>query len=82
MKSFMILGAIVGFLIGAGFSLLQNCPWSTALWRACIGALAAGILVRWWSLIWLQGLQAAVEHRRHARPSTPSPVKNKTAVKI
>lgn len=79
MKSFMILGAIVGFLIGAGFSLLENCPWSTALWRACIGALAAAVLARWWSRIWLQGLQSAIENR-HARPSTVGDIK--PAIKI
>jgi hypothetical protein len=70
MKSFMILGANVGFLIGAGFSLMENCPWPTALWRACIAALAAAVLARWWSRIWLQGLHSAIEKRRHARPAT------------
>jgi len=80
MKSFMILGAIVGFLIGAGFSLLENCPPSTALWRACIGALAAAVLARWWSNIWLQGLHSAKEKRRHAPPA--SVVDSKPAIKI
>jgi hypothetical protein len=75
MKSFMILGAIVGFLIGAGFSLLENCPWPTALWRAGIGALAAAVLVRWWSRIWLQGLQSAIEQRRHASPPKGTDIK-------
>jgi hypothetical protein len=80
MKSFMILGAIVGFLIGAGFSLLENCPSPTALWRACIGALVAAILARWWSNIWLQGLQSANEKRRHAPPT--SVVNSKPVIKI
>jgi hypothetical protein len=70
MKSFMILGAIVGFLIGAGFSLLENCPWPTALWRAGIVALATAVLTRWWSRIWLQGLQSAIEQRRRGGPPT------------
>ena len=80
MKSFMILGAIVGFLIGAGFSLLESCPWPTALWRACIGALATAVLARWWSRIWLQGLQNAIDNRRHTRPATI--VDSKPAIKI
>ena len=80
MKSFMILGAIVGFLIGAGFSLLQSCPWPTALWRACIGALAAAVLARWWSRIWLESLQSAIEKRRRARPATVGDTKPATKI--
>jgi hypothetical protein len=79
MKSFMILGAIVGFLIGAGFSLMESCPWSTALWRACIGSFAAAVLARWWSRIWLQGLQNAIENRRHIQPST---INTKPGIKL
>lgn len=67
-------------MIGAGFSLLENCPWPTALWRACIGALAAAILARWWSGIWLQSLQNAIENRRHARPA--SVIETKPTIKI
>lgn len=68
MKSFMILGAVVGFLIGAGFSLANNSSWPTAFWRASAAALAVAILTRWWSRVWLQNLQDAVlKHRRGAR---------------
>ncbi len=35
----MIFGAIVGFIIGGGFSVADDCSWSTALWRACMAAL-------------------------------------------
>jgi hypothetical protein len=80
MKSFMILGSIIGFLVGAGFSLANECPWPTALWRASVAALVIAILTRWWSRIWLQGLQEAMEQRRHAR-STP-PVNPKPTAKI
>jgi hypothetical protein len=69
MKPLMILGSLVGFVIGAGFSLAGNCPWSTVLWRACVGALLGGMLARWWSRVWLEGLQSAVENRRHPRPT-------------
>jgi len=68
MKSFMILGSLVGFLIGAGFSLAAGSPWSTALWRAPVAALAVAVMARWWGRIWLQGLHEAIEQRRHARP--------------
>ena len=67
MKSFMILGSVIGFLIGAGFSLASDCPWSTALWRASAAALMVAMLARWWGRVWLQGLQEAIEQRRHLR---------------
>jgi hypothetical protein len=80
MKSFMILGAIAGFLIGAGCSLAGDCPWNTVLWRAPVAALAVALLARWWGRVWFQGLQEAVEQRRYAR-STP-PVNTKPTAKI
>ena len=80
MKSFMILGSVIGFLIGAGFSLAAGCPWPTALWRASIAALMVALLARWWGRIWWSGLREAIEQRRHARSITP--VNPKPAAKI
>ena len=79
MKSFMILGSIIGFLIGAGFSLADDCPWPTALWRACAAALVAAVIARWWSNILFQNLRAAIKQRRYAQMNPP--VKNKPVVK-
>jgi hypothetical protein len=80
MKSFMILGSVVGFLIGAGFSLAGGCPCSIALWRASVAALMGALLARWWGRIWFQGLREAIEQRRHPRPI--SPVNPKPGAKI
>ena len=78
MKPLMILGSLVGFVIGAGCSLAENCPWPIVLWRACVGALLAGILARWWGGIWLEGLQSAIENRRHPRPTLNAETKVKS----
>lgn len=67
MKSLMILGAVVGFLIGSAFGLSGQTPWPTALWRASAAALAAAILTRWWSSVWIQGLQESLEQQRKSR---------------
>jgi uncharacterized membrane protein YjjB (DUF3815 family) len=75
MKPLMILGSLVGFVTGAGFSLAGNCPWPTVFWRACVGALLVGVLARWWSRIWLDGLQSAIENQRNPRPTPKSETK-------
>jgi hypothetical protein len=75
MKALMILGALVGFLIGSGFGLASNSPWPDALWRACAAALAAAVLTRWWSRVWLQGLRDALQQRRNARPAASATTK-------
>lgn len=67
MKPLMILGSLFGFVIGAGFSMAGNCPWPTVLWRACVAALLAALLARWWGRIWIEGLHSAIEQRRQAR---------------
>ena len=78
MKSLLVLGAIVGFLIGAGFGLAASSPWPTTIWRAGAAALAAGVLTRWWGRIWMQGLRDSLEQRRsHRPPPAPAPTPKK-----
>jgi protein-S-isoprenylcysteine O-methyltransferase Ste14 len=79
MKSHIILGSILGFVVGAGFSLAQQCASSTVLWRACVAALVGAVLTRWWSRIWLQSLGDAIRQRRQA--SANPPAKTKPVVK-
>jgi hypothetical protein len=67
MKALIILGAIVGFLIGAGFGLAASSPWPSALWRACAASLVACVLTRWWGRVWMQGLRDSLEQQRRAR---------------
>jgi biopolymer transport protein ExbB/TolQ len=80
MKSLMIFGAIVGFFIGAGFSLAGDCSWPTALWRACAAALILAMITRWWSRVWLESLRDA--HRQRRQPRSDPPSKTKSAMKV
>ena len=73
MKALIVLGSIVGFLTGASLALAGNAPWPTALWRACVAALAAAILTRWWSKVWVQSLRDSLEQRHRPRPSNIKP---------
>jgi hypothetical protein len=72
----MILWAIIGLLIGIGFSLEEGCQWPTAFWRGCAAALFAAILARWWTHVWLEGLRDSIRQRQYKRtvPATkPKP---------
>jgi hypothetical protein len=66
MKALMILGSMVGFAMGAGLGLIAENPWSTVLWKACAAALVSAILTRWWSGVWLKGLQDSIDNHRAA----------------
>lgn len=79
MKAFIILGAIVGFAIGAGFGLAGSSPWPATFWRACAAALLAAVLTRWWSKVWIRSLRESFEHR--AAPRTPVDIPAKPAAK-
>ncbi|HYG21193.1 MAG TPA: hypothetical protein VEH04_00315 [Verrucomicrobiae bacterium] len=72
MKSLMILGSIVGFVVGASFALASQSSWPTSLWRASAAALAGALLIRWWGRMWINGLRDSLQQRRYARPSTPA----------
>jgi hypothetical protein len=72
MKALMILGALVGFLIGTSSGLTGQTSWPTALWRGSAGALAAAVLTRWWTKVWLQGLRESLIQKRNARPALPT----------
>ncbi len=77
MKSLMILGSIIGFLIGAAFALGTQSSWPTSLWRASVAALAGGILIRWWGKMWMNGLRDSLQQRRYSRPSIATKTANK-----
>jgi hypothetical protein len=67
MKSLMILGAITGFVVGAGSSLAAECAASTVFWHASVAALIGGLLARWCGRVWIEGLADALEQQRRAR---------------
>ena len=79
MKSTMILGALSGFILGAGGSIAGNCAGSTVFWHASIAALGGGLLARWWGKIWLTGLADALEQQRRDRAQAAA---KKTTAKV
>jgi hypothetical protein len=79
MKSMMILGAMIGFLLGAGSSLAGDCSGPTLFWHASVTALVGGLLARWCSRLWLTGLADALENQHRARVQASQ---NKTPAKV
>ena len=79
MKSMMILGAMAGFILGAGSSLAGDCAGSTIFWHASVTALVGGILARWWGRMWFAGLADALEQQRRARAQASE---TKTTAKV
>ena len=66
MKFIMVLGGLIGFGIGAGFSWAQGSPWPSALWRSAATALMGGLLLRWWGRLWVNCLRDAQAARKTA----------------
>lgn len=64
MKIFMLTGAMLGFLLGIALGLGAGSDWPSTLWHACAGALALGVLMRWWARVWLRGFHETLEQRR------------------
>ena len=66
MKLIMVLGGLIGFAIGLGFSWAQGSPWPAVVWRAAIAALLAAVLLRWWGRLWMRCLQQSYRERQEA----------------
>jgi hypothetical protein len=81
MKLIMVLGGLIGFGIGVGFSWAQGSSWPAIVWRAASAALAAGLLLRWWGRVWVQALSDSQRERRAIKTITSTPPQPTTAKK-
>lgn len=66
MKLLMLMGAVLGFGVGFGFSLVQESSWPSVVWRACAAAYAAGLVLRWWGRRWEANLRVALIEKHEA----------------
>jgi hypothetical protein len=65
MKSLLIIGGFVGFGIGLLFNWSEESAWPSSLWRACLTAYAAAILMKWWGSAWRKSLEEAMREREN-----------------
>ena len=77
----MLTGAFIGFLLGIALGFAGRADWPTVLWRACVGAAAMGLLMRWWGRIWLRGLHTSLQERRAAEAATRQQLQTTTITK-
>ncbi len=81
MKLIMVLGGLIGFSIGIGFSMAQGSSWPSVIWRAAFAALLAGLLFRWWGRLWLKCLRNAHIERQDLLKKTASSTPPNSATK-
>ena len=66
----MVLGGVIGFGLGLGVGLAQQGPWVQVVWKACLSACVAGLLLRWWGAVWAKAFRQAVQQQAASEPST------------
>lgn len=71
MRAWMILGGLIGFVIGLLLGLAQGSSWPTILWRASVGSLVMGMLLRWWAGVCISSLKSAERERVVAARAVP-----------
>jgi hypothetical protein len=68
MRSLLLLGGLLGFVIGLAFSWAQQSPWPSCLWHACAAAYLAGFVLRWWGHAWRKSLEQSFLERQNMPP--------------
>jgi len=71
MRLWTILGGLIGFVIGISFGIAQGSAWPAVIWRASIATFLAGVLLRWWGGVWVNGLRQAQRERLAATEKNP-----------
>jgi hypothetical protein len=66
MKSLLLVGGLLGWSLGMGFSVLQGDSWPECLWHGGLAAYLTALLMRWWGRAWRKSLEQSVQERDEA----------------
>jgi hypothetical protein len=66
MKSLLLIGGLLGWGAGMGFSYLQGNSWPACFWHGCLAAYFAALLMRWWGRAWRKSLEQSLQERELA----------------
>ena len=78
MKSLLLIGGLLGFVVGLAFSWVQRSPWPASFWHACVTAYLTGLLFRWWGRAWRKNLEQVLTERQSLAQQTSQPLVSKT----
>jgi len=67
MKSLLLVGGLIGWGLGMGFSYYQGSTWPACLWHGCVAAYLSALLMRWWGRVWRTSLAQSVREREQAQ---------------
>jgi hypothetical protein len=67
MKMLMLAGGVLGLGVVVAVGWFRGNSWDSILWRACLGAYAGALLMRWWGGLWMKGLSDARRERKAAK---------------
>ncbi|HEX4120253.1 MAG TPA: hypothetical protein VH619_06545 [Verrucomicrobiae bacterium] len=60
MKSLLLVGGLLGFAVGAGFSFMEADSSASILLHGCVTAYVSALLSRWWGRSWRKSLEEAM----------------------
>jgi hypothetical protein len=60
MKSLILVGGLLGFALGVGFSFLEADSGALILLHGCVTAYVAALLAKWWGRSWRKSLEEAI----------------------
>jgi hypothetical protein len=63
MKSLLLVGGLLGWVVGVGFSYSRGNSWPTSFWHGCLAAYASALLMRWWGRAWRKNLEQSLQER-------------------
>jgi hypothetical protein len=66
MKSLLLVGGILGWGVGMGFSFIQGNSLPACLWHGCLAAYFSALLMRWWGRAWRKSLAQSLQEREEA----------------
>jgi len=69
MKSLLLVGGLMGWGLGMGFSYLKGTAWPACFWHGCVAAYLSALLMRWWGNVWRKSLEQSIQEREQAQDS-------------
>ena len=63
MKFLIVIGGFLGFACGIALGWANGGEGSSVIWKSCVAAYLAGLMMRWWGGMWLKGLRQ-VNHEK------------------